>query len=346
MDYSFYDAFEGLGYGGIHTMDAETLMNSPIKKNRFIVEGLIPEGVTLISGASKIGKSWLVLDLALCVSQGIPFWRLETAKSDVLYLCLEDSFSRIQDRLFQIADTAPDNLYFGTTCGQLGGGLEQEFKTFKIRHENIRLLIIDTLQKACGAKDKYNGGMYANDYKDMSALKNLAAKERVVIILVHHLRKQSDNDPFNQISGTTGIMGAVDTSLILSKDSRFADTGKLIVTGRDVEEQQFMLRFENLRWVLIEKKGATEMRKEVIPNFLFQLVDFMVDRAKWSGNATELLAELHDKEASPNSATKLITKYYYEVLEPKGIFFKTKRTGDKRLIILSKSDDCDGDDDE
>jgi len=345
MSFDIYDPYSVFDCG-IQTMDADTLMNRPMKKRPFLVEGLIPEGVTLLSGASKIGKSWLVLDLALCVSQGIPLWGLQTAKCDVLYLCLEDSFARIQDRLYQITDTAPSNLFFGTTCGQLGGGLEKEFETFKIRHPDIRLLIIDTLQKVRGVKDKFNGGMYANDYEDMSALKNLAAKENVAIILVHHLRKQSDNDPFNQISGTTGIMGAVDTSIILSRDSRFDGTGKMLVTGRDVEEQQFVLRFENLRWELVEKKNATEMKKETVPTFLFQLVDFMADRTKWSGNATELLAELHDEEASPGSVTKLIAKHYYDVLEPAGIFLKTKRTGGKRLIILSKSDDCDGDDDE
>ena len=99
------------------TVDAETLLSIPMKKTMFIVDGLIPQGVSVISGASKIGKSWLMLWLGLQVSQGLPVWGLKTKQCGVLYLSLEDTQRRIKDRLYNLTDSAPDNLYFAVTSG-------------------------------------------------------------------------------------------------------------------------------------------------------------------------------------------------------------------------------------
>ena len=83
----------------LRTVNADTLLYEPLEKPSFVVDGLIPTGLTLFCGSQKIGKSWLMLKLCLCVSQGIPLWDMPTQEGDVLYLCLEDTFCRIQDRL-------------------------------------------------------------------------------------------------------------------------------------------------------------------------------------------------------------------------------------------------------
>lgn len=80
-------------------MDADTLLSMPMKKTRFIIDGFLPEGISILCGAPKIGKSWLMLWICLQVTEGKSVWGMETHKCDVLYLCLEDPFSRIQDRL-------------------------------------------------------------------------------------------------------------------------------------------------------------------------------------------------------------------------------------------------------
>ena len=107
----------------LKTVDAETLLSTPMNKTMFVVDGLIPQGVNVISGASKIGKSWLMLWLGLQVSQGLPLWDIPTQQCDVLYLCLEDTQRRIKDRLYSLTDNAPSNLYFAVMCGLIGGGL-------------------------------------------------------------------------------------------------------------------------------------------------------------------------------------------------------------------------------
>ena len=86
----------------LQTVNAETLLYEPLEKPSFVVDSLIPTGLSLFCGSQKIGKSWLMLKLCLCVSQGIPLWDMPTMEGDVLYLCLEDTFCRIQDRLFRL----------------------------------------------------------------------------------------------------------------------------------------------------------------------------------------------------------------------------------------------------
>ncbi len=103
----------------LQTVDADTLLYEPIEKPSFVVDGLIPTGLSLFCGSQKIGKSWLMLKLCLCVSQGIPLWDMQTLEGDVLYLCLEDTFCRIQDRLFRLTDEASGRLHFAVASCKL-----------------------------------------------------------------------------------------------------------------------------------------------------------------------------------------------------------------------------------
>lgn len=220
-------------------VDADTLLSTPMEKTLFIIDRLLPQGMHILCGASKIGKSWMMLWLCLQVAQGNPVWDLQTTPCDVLYLCLEDTFSRIQSRLYELTDDAPVHLRFAVMCGQIGNGLEEQIETYLLEFPKTKLIVIDTLQKVRDAKSG-NGknGMYSSDYDDIAVLKCIADKHKIGIVAVHHLRKLADSgDPFNQISGTTGITGAVDSSYILKKDTRSADTAVLLATGRDIEYQ-------------------------------------------------------------------------------------------------------------
>lgn len=175
----------------LKTVDAETLLSTPMSKTMFIVDNLIPQGVNVISGASKIGKSWLMLWLGLQVAQGLPVWGLTTQQCDVLYLSLEDTQRRIKDRLYNLTDTAPSNLYFAVMCGLIGGGLEEQITDFISDHPKTKLVIIDTLQKV---RDTRGGagktGMYGNDYDDISSIKRIADEYNIAVLLVHHIRKE------------------------------------------------------------------------------------------------------------------------------------------------------------
>ena len=154
------------------TIDAETLMTTVLPSTKFVVDRLLPEGLHILAGAPKIGKSWLALWLCLCVAKGESVWDFSVTKGTVLYLCLEDSLTRIQNRLFQITEDAPDTLHFTTLAGSIGGGLEDQLKGFLTEHPGTALVVIDTLQKV--RQPGENANPYASDYRDITALKRLA----------------------------------------------------------------------------------------------------------------------------------------------------------------------------
>ena len=183
------------------------LMDLEFMPQEFVVRGLLPKGLSILGGAPKIGKSWLMLELALRVSKGEPMWGLETKQGTVLYYCLEDTLQRIQQRLYCITENAPDNLLFETATGTLATNLEEEILLYIKKHPDMSLIIIDTFQMVRGSKGDPS---YGSDYDDIQKLKRISDSQNVAILLVHHLRKMGDRDPVNKLSGTTGISGAVD----------------------------------------------------------------------------------------------------------------------------------------
>ena len=253
----------------LKTADADTPLYQPLEKPSFVVDGLIPTGLSLFCGAQKIGKSWLMLKLCLCVSEGRPLWELSTTQGDVLYLCLEDTFYRIQDRLFRLADGASDRLRFAVASCKLTAGLVGQSEDYFKERPGTRLIVIDTLQKVRTApKDN----SYDNDYGDISLLKDFADRHALAVVVVHHIRKQGDSDVFNRVSGTTGLTGSADATFVLEKEHRASDTAALYAIGRDIEYQEFTLRFRDCSWELVERKSQEQLAAAAVPPILFRLV--------------------------------------------------------------------------
>ena len=151
------------------TVDAETLLSTPMSKTMFIVNGLIPQEVNALSIVSKISKNWLMLWLGLQVSQGFSVWEISTMHCDVLYLCLEDTLKRIKDRLFDLTDDSTRSFHLAVTCGLIGNGLEEEIINFLEDFPKTKMVIIDTLQKVQDSRGSAGKtGMYGNDYDDIS----------------------------------------------------------------------------------------------------------------------------------------------------------------------------------
>lgn len=319
----------------LSVIDAETLLATPLPKTLYIVDNLLPQGLSIFCGASKIGKSWLMLDLALNVAKGKTMWGLATHQCDVLYLTLEDTIVRVQERLYKLVDEAPSNLRIAVACEKIGKGLEEQINTVIKEYPKTKLIIIDTFQKVRNIGGTVKDGMYAVDYADVSALKDIADKNKIAVMFVHHLRKVKDlNDPFNDVSGSTGIAGAADTMLILSR-SRNDKNANLLVSGRDICYQEFSLGFENCKWNLEHIKTSSEVQEEQIPHFILKLCDFLSQQTEWSGTATELIATMGDTETPPNVVTKYLGRFANKYLEPIGIKYSTKKSG-KRYIYFKK----------
>ncbi|ADU27321.1 AAA family ATPase [Ethanoligenens harbinense] len=325
------------------TMDGEQLMSEPLPPIRFVAERLLPQGLSILAGAPKIGKSWLALWLCLQVANGEAVWGFPTARATVLYLCLEDSFTRIQTRLCRIADDAPKNLHFATVAASLGEGLERQIEKFLSLHPDTSLIVIDTLQRI--RKQAPDANPYAGDYRDIVLLKKLADRYNIAVILIHHLRKMSDEDPVNMISGTTGISGGADATYVLKRDSRSADTAILYCTGRDIEYRELRLEFDRNTYVwnlLSDNRDAAPEPSDPTISFL---ADFIRARGSFTGTATALAEEMErsgGEKLLPNVLMKKIIRNQVE-LSRNGIVFSAKRTHDRRELTLARVDN-DGND--
>ena len=166
------------------SITAEELLSTPLPPVKWIVPGLLPAGLALFAGPSKAGKSWLTLWLCLQIAQGNPVWNREIEPRTVIYFSLEDTFNRLQNRIFQLIDggDAPERLILQTECPSIGQGLEEQVESLIHTYRDVGLIVIDTLQKVRVSDG--NGGMYANDYKEAGALKKLADKYGICILLI------------------------------------------------------------------------------------------------------------------------------------------------------------------
>ena len=308
-----------------------------------MVDDLLPQGLHLLAGAPKIGKSWLALWLCLCAAQGKPLWTFATRPCEVLYLCLEDSFQRIQSRLFDLTEDAPPTLHFAVMSQQLHNGLVEQIEQFLKEHPQTRLIVIDTLQRIRTAGNDANP--YASDYRDIGVLKALADKHRIAILLVHHLRKMNDDDPMNMISGTTGLSGAVDSSFTLVEDKRGSGKATLSCIGRDIEYRELTLErnAENVWELVSDSRTQPELLGGRIVILLSEL---MRDRTEFIGTPTELSAQI-DPAGSEGITPKKVSRLILQsvaALSKIGISAVVRRSNGKRLIELRRAESDDAQD--
>ncbi len=233
------------------TIGATELMEKEFRPLIQPVHGFISEGLTLLVAASKIGKSWLALLMALCVAAGEDFLGRHTTRCRVLYMALEDSERRLQSRLKALdIGRIPENLYLQTSVPLMGEGFEEYLDKWLSEDSAPALVIVDTLQKIRGLGSK-NVDAYKADYETMGKLKAIADKHRSSLVCLHHNNKlQRVADPFDKISGSAAMMGAADTAILISRD-RGQDTATVVFTGRDVWGEDFTIRFNGGRWSLV-----------------------------------------------------------------------------------------------
>lgn len=322
----------------LNTIDGAFLMSQPLRPPNFVVDTLISQGLHILAGSPKVGKSWLALWLAVTVAKGELVWGMSVKRGTTLYLCLEDSVLRIQNRLFEITEDAPSSVHFCTECAPIGQGLEEQVETFLAVHPDTVLVIIDTLQMVRPVHD----ATYANDYRDLSVLKRLADKHGIAILLIHHLRKEKADDVFHRISGTTAISGAVDSSFTLVEEKRGSGKAKLSCVGRDIEYRELELQrgSENV-WELVSDSGTQAGQPG---NRIVTLLSaFLTGRENFIGTPTELSEEIdpdRSRGITPKKVARMILQSV-DALSKAGISAVVRRSNGKRLIELHRADSVD-----
>jgi hypothetical protein len=224
-------------------ISGEELYHREIEDLNPLVDGLLYEGLTILAGRPKSGKSWLALQLALGVIQESSFAGLRVHEGGkVLYLALEESMRRTHRRLHQLtaeSDFLADLALLYQIPPLMNGGLE-ELEKHLSENAGIRVVIVDTylalLQDATGKKN-----VVQEDYNSVNCLCQLAQKYHIALVLVHHTRKAAGN-AVDSLLGTTGITAACDCIMTLERAGDSPDA-VLRVTGREVEQQTLALRF-------------------------------------------------------------------------------------------------------
>jgi hypothetical protein len=222
---------------------------------KWAVPGVLCEGVSVLAGPPKVGKSWMSLGLGLSIASGAPaFGSIETEPGPVLYLALEDTARRLKTRMAKMLgdSPAPSALTLATQCPPLPQGGDRAISGWLDRNPHARLVVIDVFAKVRGSEPG-NVQQYDADYLAVGRAKRVADHYGIAIVLVHHVRKAASEDFLATVSGTNGIAGAADAVLVLERGRNNAD-GVLHVTGRDVEEADYALSFDPGRgaWQMLD----------------------------------------------------------------------------------------------
>ncbi|MBQ2858151.1 MAG: AAA family ATPase [Bacteroidaceae bacterium] len=316
----------------LHTMTLNELFETSYSSRPPIIGGLLYPGTYLLAGAPKVGKSFLVAQLAFHISTGQTLWEFPVQKSTVLYLALEDDYQRLQDRMFRMFGVeSTEHLHFATCAKQLGSGLEEQLELFLHEHPDTRLVIIDTLQKV-----REVGVMsysYASDYEIVGKLKTFADKHGICLLLVHHTRKQPASDKFEMISGTTGLLGCADGAFLLQKERGTTMNGTLDVVGRDQSEQRLHLvrDREHLFWNLDHLEAEI---CEPPPAPLLEKLNALLTN-KWVGSPTDLV-DLLEADQKPNTLSRYLNVNKSRLENEYGIEYQNNRTHGGRIIALRR----------
>lgn len=226
------------------------LMAEEIEPIRFVINGLLPEGLTMLAGKPKLGKSWLALGVSLNICAGEPALGHPTTKAEVLYIALEDGKRRMQSRVRVLGGDKmnPEDLgrfHYRTEWPALTAGGIDALANWMGEHPETRLVVVDTYGKVQGELAGKN--RYTEEYAVLGELQSFATQHRIAVILVHHLRKQGADDWLEQLSGSQAVTGAADTLLGLFRERGQMDA-TLRLVSREVDEKDLALRFDAGRW--------------------------------------------------------------------------------------------------
>lgn len=317
----------------LHTVSMTELYQTTYKSRPPIIDGLLYGGAYILAGAPKIGKSFLVAQIAYHVSTGEKLWEFEVHQGTVLYLALEDDYQRIQSRMFMMYGVEDsDKLHFATAANKIGNGLDEQLEFFVREHPDTKLIIIDTMQKI-----REIGGeaySYASDYEIIGKLKQFADKYGICVLIVHHTRKQPAGDSFEMISGTTGLLGCADGALLIQKKKRTALEATIDVVGRDQQDQILYLSKDPATQLWNLERTETELHREP-PDKVLEAVAGLVstEHREWTGSPSEL-AEAVNTGMAANALTKYLNIKCGRLKDEYSISYENKARHSGRRVTL------------
>jgi hypothetical protein len=249
----------------IPTYTATELLALELPEPRCVVSDVIPVGLSVLAGKPKVNKSWMALGISLAVAQGgVALGRIDVEPGSVLYIALEDTKRRLQDRLRKMLNAQSgraaglERLHWQTEWPRQDKGGLEEMCCWLDAHKDARLIVIDTWVRFRPPKMR-GADPYEEDYEHGTAVKNIADQYGVACLPVHHCRKLDANDPLDSVRGSVGVTACADAVIVLKRE-RGKQDGTLFVTGRDIEEQEFAIQWDAQCWLWTIMGSAAECR--------------------------------------------------------------------------------------
>ena len=246
--------------------DVLDLLDANYPPLRFVIPGILPEGTAILASAPKIGKSAFVYQVTVELALGGSALGEKLDKRPSLYYALEDGERRSQSRAaVALAGRRPARGMFTLrwSAPKLGEGLENEITAWLDSHEN-GVVWIDTMEKVRPHADARRSA-YSIDVEFLTILQDIVkVRPGSTVVVILHLRKAGDNDFLARVSGTFGLTGSVDTSVVVERP-RGQPSGTFHATGRDVGEQDIAVTFDGSQWERDEERipGISAERQQV-----------------------------------------------------------------------------------
>lgn len=320
----------------LKTLDGKTLMNMELPPLSYCLQPILPHGLFILAGPAKAGKTWLVQQISHAIATGGQLWEFYAEQGSVLYLALEDTYSRLQSR-FDHYDTADgmEHIHFVLQSKTLQNGLIEQIINFVAEHPGTQLIVIDTMQHIRSNINDKN--MYAADYDTMNQFRQITDRYSVTILLVTHTRKMEDNDPVNMITGSTGISGGCDGMWVLLREKRTDSSATLTISNRDTPSFEFSLTFNDAtcQWVKHDREVPSLQQEG---HLVSSLVALLAETQHWQGTSSNLLHELHslcpDLSMTPATLSKKLRSMETGLHQQHGIIFQAGYSGKEKIIKL------------
>lgn len=236
-------------FGSFNFYTLTELTEEDRKPPEFLIQDMVPVGLTFISGAPKIRKSFMALQMAYAVATGTEFLGKKTLQCDVAYLDLEGSKNRIANRADTMNLNMPGNVFItNRITDKISGRLIEKIQNLHHQKPSIRLVIIDTYSRARGNIRTGNANAYDADVSILEPIQQMALDENIAILFVHHDKKGAGMmaDSFERINGTMGISGSADSVLnLIATGKRFEGVATLEYNPRDVKGGEMRLHFND-----------------------------------------------------------------------------------------------------
>lgn len=214
-----------------------------------VIEGILPEGYTVMSAPRKIGKSWLALQMCMAVANGGTLLGRRAVQGQALYITLEETMDMSASRMRKVIGDSPcsENMVYCHGCKGIEDGFIEELDEVASQLPNLKLVVVDVLALIDGTIQK-GEDVYHKDYRVGSTLKEWTKGKHLALVAITHVSKKKSDDPYDDTMGTGGVTGSADALIAIRRRERGKATMSII--GRSIPETDIDMRFERCQWIV------------------------------------------------------------------------------------------------